>query len=340
MANLTSIIAFSVLPMLISIVGIVGNSLTIFALYYAKRKRRYNFHHNWCTSTIYIINLSVIDLLICVMILISWFSAFNVMTFDDGRIVFNDTSIWWCTFTVHFQTFLGALDVSAIALISLTRAMTIANNQRWETLCARKRNVFMFLLSQWFLTLGLYAPTFQQTFKRSREEMGFCYPVNENSTFGYAKHTHIRYAIYGVAAVMIILSYLYILCYVSRVSKRNTFVLTTKNAQIRNRRNIQIAKTMAIVAFSSIFLFLPWFLVQILRTLKIMDQETYTLAARITYQIFILPYCINMFIYVWKKNDYRRAIMDAISVIIPKYLQNKRNRTTQSRRIDISQQRT
>ena len=262
------------------------------------------------------------------MILIHGLSAISFMTFDDGRIVFNDTGIWWCTFSVHFQTLLGALDVSAIALISLTRAMTIANNQRWETLCARKRNVFMFLSSQWILTLGLYAPTFQQTFKRSREEMGFCYPVNENSTFGYAKHTHIRFAIYGVAAVMIVLSYLYILCYVSRVSKSNNFNLTTKDAEIRNRRNIQIAKMMAIVAFSSIFLFLPWLLVQILRTLKMIDEDTYILSAVITFEILILQYSINMFIYVWRKDDYRRAIIDGITMIIPNYLQCKQNGRT------------
>ena len=33
-----------------------------------------------------------------------------------------------------------------------------------------------------------------------------------------------------------------------------------------------------------------------------------------------------MFIYVWKKDDYSRAIMDAINMHNPKYWQNKRNR--------------
>ena len=328
MSYLTNIIVFSALPLLISVVGIIGNSLTIFSLYYAKRKRRYNFHENWCTSTIYIINLSFIDFLFCVVMLIQFFSAFHFMNYDDGKIIFKDTEIWWCTLTVHFQTLLGALDGSAIALISLTRAVAITSNQRWETLCEKKRNVFIFLLSPWIFTLALYAPTFQQTYKRSQERMGFCYPVMENSTFGYVEHTHVRYVIYGIIAIAIILSYLYILCYVSRASKRSNFVLTTKDAEIINTRNIQIAKTMAIVAFSSIFLFLPWLLVQILRTLKRIDEDTYILSAVITFEIMILQYSINMFIYVWRKDEYRRAIIDGITMIIPKYVQCKRNRRT------------
>lgn len=75
---------------------------------------------------------------------------------------------------------------------------------------------------------------------------------------------------------------------------------------------------MAIVAFSSIFLLLPWLVVQVLYTLNRIDEDAYVMAAVITFNILILQYCINMFIYVWRKDNYRHAIIDVFAMVIPK----------------------
>jgi hypothetical protein len=284
------------------------------AFYYAKRKRRYAFHENWCTSTIYVINLAFIDFLFCVTMLMQVFYSFHYMNYEDEHVIFNDTDVWWCTMLAHMQILFGSLDGSTIAFISVMRAVAVTSNQKWETLCERRRNVFIFLLFPCFFTLIIYAPTFGQLYKRNRET-GHCLPVMEDSTSWYVKN--IRYVIHAIVGATILLSYFYILCYVSRhsrASKDFNFVLTRKNSKHVNSRNIKIAKTMAIVAFSSVFLFLPWLLVQILHTINYIDEDIYGLWYMITYTSLTLQYCINMFICAWRKDGYRHAIIDGCSI--------------------------
>ena len=328
----TIVIAISVpFYYFISVTGIIGNLVTILALYYAKRKRRYGFHENWCTSTIYVINLAFIDFMFCVTMLIQVSTPLYYMSYEDDHIIFNDTDVWGCTLVTHMQILFGSLDGSAIACISVMRAIAVTSNQKWETLCERKRNVFIFLLSPWFFTLVIYAPTFGQLFKRNRET-GYCLPVMEDSTSWYVEN--VRYVIHGIVGTTIILSYFYILCYVSRhsrASKDSHFILTREDSKLVNSRNIQIAKTMAIVAFSSIFLFLPWLLVQILHNLNRIDEDAYILCSMITYAILSLQYCINMFIYVWKKDGYRQAILDGFTICNTNKYAKKRNPTTLSK---------
>ena len=69
----------------ISIIGIIGNLVTIFAFYYAKRKRRYGFHESWCTSTIYVVNIAIIEFLYCLTILAQYISGLYYMTYDLFR---------------------------------------------------------------------------------------------------------------------------------------------------------------------------------------------------------------------------------------------------------------
>ena len=49
--------------LIVSIIGVVGNSFTIFAFQYAKLKKKYQFHRSWRQVTIFIWNLSLVDLL-------------------------------------------------------------------------------------------------------------------------------------------------------------------------------------------------------------------------------------------------------------------------------------
>ena len=263
--------------------------------------------------------------------LAQYFSGLYYMTYEDDNIIFNDTGVWWCTLLTHMQTFLGALDSSAIAFISLMRAVAVTNNRKWETLCERKSTVIIFLLCPWIFVLVLYAPIFQRLFKRN-QDIGWCNPVIEDSISWYGENA--RYVIHGVVGVAIVPSYIYIFWYVSkhsRSSKQSNFILTTEDSNLVNSRTIQIAKTMAIVAFSSIFLFLPWLLVQILHNLNKIDEDAYTLAAIITHDIFILQYCINLVIYIWRKDGYRRAIIDTFNMVIPTSMRRKETQRHNSR---------
>ena len=313
------------LSIIISVVGIIGNLLTIVSFYYAKHKRRYRFYENWQTSNIYIVNLAIIDFGFCVCIQIQAFSAISFISYENGHRTYDDPDSLWCTFSTHLQLFFGCLDSSAIGLISLTRAIAVTNNKRWEIFCEKKRNVWIVILFPWILSTILYIPAFQVRLSRDLET-GYCYPKLEELTTWYVKT--IRLVVHGVMAITIIMSYSYIFFYISkhtRASKRSSLMLKNENSKLVHSRNIQIAKTMAIVSFSSIFLLIPWCVVQILHVINNIDPEAYTVWHVVTYAILILQYSVNIFIYVWRKDEYRRALTDVLFVILPKCLRKNRN---------------
>ena len=60
-------IVVHILPVIIFMVGILGNLITIISTYFAKWKRRYGFDENWRTSTVYIQNLAMINFMYCAL---------------------------------------------------------------------------------------------------------------------------------------------------------------------------------------------------------------------------------------------------------------------------------
>lgn len=176
-----------ILSIIISVVGIVGNLLTIVGFYYVKHKRRYRFHENWQTSNIYIFNLAIIDLCFCICITIQVFSAISFMSFENGHRTYYDPESLWCTFSAGFQTFFGVLDSLAITLISLTRAIAVTNNSRWETFCEKKANVIIVFLFPWILSAMVYLPFYQVKLSRN-VNTGVCYVKPEELTSWYVKN--------------------------------------------------------------------------------------------------------------------------------------------------------
>ena len=321
MAAQTSInIIVGIISLFISLVGTLGNLLTIVGFYYAKHKRRYKFHENWRSSIIYIINLSVIDFFFCACIQIQVFAALSFVSYENGHRIYHDPDSLWCTFSTHSQIFFGILDSSAIALISLTRAFALTNNSQWELICEKKRYVSTFIAFPWIFSILLYFPAFGHVFARD-VATGFCYPKIHASWYV----ENIRYIIHGTSAIAILFSYCYIYFYVSKYSKeQNKFNLNSANSKSIHSRNVQIAKTMAIVSFSSIVLMLPWSVVQILHASHMITPETYSLLHVVTYAILILQYSINMFIYVWRKDAYTKAIMDVVYIFLPNFIRKRR----------------
>ena len=47
----------------VSILGVIGNAVTLFAFRYAKDKKKFRFHRSWKNITVFIWNLALIDLI-------------------------------------------------------------------------------------------------------------------------------------------------------------------------------------------------------------------------------------------------------------------------------------
>ena len=304
--------------------------MTIVSTYYATKKRRYGFHENWYTATVYIQNLALIDFLYCLVLMIKWVYEINMhirhyANDENGNHNLYEKDTLFCNVFVHLQIFLGLCDKWAIVVIGITRAIAITNNLKWENICDRKRNVAAFILFPWIVSIvicyiydGIYdGPDGTEDIFSRNMNTGVCAAVEirAEDMFKYILN-------FSLETTLIIFSYLYIFFYVtkqSRLSKSNTSGnFFDQNIQRFRLRNIRAAKTMAMIAFSSIFLSLPMFVTILLYHMKTISNDSYSLWGLISLNIFILQYSNNLFIYVWRKDENMCAIMDIVPLVNPK----------------------
>ena len=336
-------IVLGVLPLLVSLIGVIGNLVTLVSTYYARKKRRYGFHENWYTATIYIQNLALIDFLYCLIMLIRWFYFILLQI----RQHYNDTKghheaykkdTILCNIFNHLGIFLGTCDNYAIVLIALTRAVAITNNRRWENICDRKRNVAIFVVFPWIWSF-VFRSLWSQELHSRNADTGFCSPEEITSiiVFRYIFH-------FPLESVIIFSSYLYIFFYVTRTSEafnQNETVFSGENVSLIRSRNIRLAKTMAMIAFSSILLGLPMFVTLLLAEMNMIDKHGHSLWLIITYNVLIIQFSNNLFIYVWRKDEHMCAIMDILSMIFPKCITTEQKigideRKNASKKVNLS----
>ena len=76
----------------VAMVGVFGNLLTLFALPYAKKKRNI-LSDNWNTSTMFILNLALVDLVFCVICIPSFSIPFLTQNWKYGNMPCNGNAV-------------------------------------------------------------------------------------------------------------------------------------------------------------------------------------------------------------------------------------------------------
>ena len=106
---------------LLLVLGVLGNALTLWAILYATRRNKPQFEgDNWYKTTVFILNLAVVDMVYCLFTLgymfygfLLWLKAVD----EDG-----ETS-GICKFFLLNLQHLAQVDGWSIALIAITRAI-------------------------------------------------------------------------------------------------------------------------------------------------------------------------------------------------------------------------
>ena len=125
---------------------------------------------------------------------------------------------------------------------------------------------------------------------------------------------------YSLQSLLIILSYIYIYCYVKKQSRSKESLhaqFGQEQSNLSRSRNIGLAKTMSMIGFSSILLSFPMMFVFLLFLIDKIDSNSYSLWGLICYNIMIIQYSNNLFIYVWRKDEHMHAILDLLSWMFP-----------------------
>ena len=121
-------------------------------------------------------------------------------------------------------------------------------------------------------------------------------------------------------SLLIISSYIYIYCYVAKQSRSKESLhiqFGQDQSNLSRSRNIGLAKTMSMIGFSSILLSFPMMFVFLLFLIDKIDSNSYSLWGLICYNIMIIQYSNNLFIYVLRKDEHMYAILDLLSLMFP-----------------------
>ena len=113
-----------IVVLVISIIGVIGNTVTLFAFQYARLKRKYNFHTFWNRATIFIWNLALVDLL----------SSIN-MTAMYVQLVFRPTSInnkVVCVSQIMVRDIFVLISASSVACIAVVAMVGVTKNILWN----------------------------------------------------------------------------------------------------------------------------------------------------------------------------------------------------------------
>ena len=139
------------------IAGIIGNLLTLVAIPYATRKRRYNFQNTFWKTDIWILHLAFCDLVFCIFCAPHYFIPYLGFRYPQGP-----GSDYMCTFSFIITILTFTNDWLLVAIVSLTRVFIVKTPEKWEIFCNNKLYVFLAMISTWIFQVLVMLPIFIQ----------------------------------------------------------------------------------------------------------------------------------------------------------------------------------
>ncbi|XP_038044666.1 melanopsin-like [Patiria miniata] len=289
------------MTILISILGIIGNTLVITAVPLSKKLRT--------VTNVFVLNLSVSDLLSCLFL--PW-DAVAVLSEDGWPL---QQANWLCSMTAFVLITGNNCTVNTLALIAINRWIGITKTHATTRRIYTRRNIACMLVVAWFFPLcSALVPVFTDFGEFGYEpRYSSCLWVRDNP------YTHLYGLILGVCffpiqLIIITLCYAAIYRYVIKTSRRTvgrdvTTVSGTVNgigSGIRKQlwqRKVAVTKNLAYVVLAYIILRTPSVVALIPLGFDWSIRMT-PYAAKITF----FGCCINPMIYATSHPDFKEAL--------------------------------
>ena len=315
----------------IALVGIFGNITTLIAIPDAAKRKTHNIDKDYRTTTIFLLHLSFVDLLHCVL-----------MAIPRGIMFLNNASpfgIYGCQIVMYSGMSIFVADMLALALVALSRCLDIALTTTWTNFCSKRRNVFMLFVLCW--AIGLMVIPIMLTLHSYGIEMGWncetggcgfirnC-KVLENSiqlnqheepTGKCYVPMEIWRTIYSIIFFVPFSSLLVIICSYSIIfwkvhqSKRN-FLKEERILNILKKRQLKMTCTTLILILLNVLFWLMAIAIIAVRydkklsdPWKPMNTKEY-MAYSVFINIFEIQYALNFFVYIFRSPQYRSAFID------------------------------
>jgi len=281
-------ITVSCLVIVISILGVVGNSLTIAALVRSPKLRN--------LTVAFIISLCASDMVCCVAVMP--FSAFYFITGKD----FAADSPVLCVLQPTLRYCNVGVSLLTIAMITINRCVMITFHEHYARIYTKK-SVALMVAFTWIFALTLLIPTLSGKFGRFGYDA-----MNGSCSIMGSSTAKMSYFLIGflIPCIVIVVCYARIFCVVRKSDLR---VRGHSQKGAKGSRSIstggsdwRLTKMILAVFLSFVFCYLPATVV------KVADRRSnYPNMHLIAYVFIYLSACINPVIYVTMNRQYRRA---------------------------------
>ena len=321
--------------LLVTIIGIIGNSLTLFAVPYAKWKRRHDFHVQFYTTHIWVLHLALAELIWCLIPLPVLF-VIPYLGFRYLQAPGMDVVVKAC-FVIGHQTVYT--DWLLLAFIVMTRAIHIKYPKEWKQFCENKIYVTILLLLPWVISTFYILPHVIQPSLDFGYHCLYGYstyiPTGEEPEPFLVENKWILDLLPGIVAfflplIMIIASFVVIWRCIKKVKTRRQSMTTVQRESDGGLTEMEIK-------FIMTFFFVCLFYVGAAVPLAVakMFRELRTPASMLVIvSVMFSQYVVNFILYAFRCKQYRAAYWDIIVLMCPKLsdIGNDSNQISTSRR--------
>ena len=295
---------------LIAICGTLGNVLTLVAITHAAKHNRYGLNQNYRTTTIFVLHLSFVDLCCCFILGPIYASMYFPKKWPWGANT--------CRMAYPIIVALSFIDWLALSFVALSRCINIIKPLFWRKFCDKKFNLVTMIAGIWiFGGLWVVPDVIEPSVIFGWNcENGQCSTIKSSDAPIICRLIGLGFVI---PAVVVIISYTIIICYVKKSSKylrkdRDSIPFEEQNVQNANRldgRDMKMTWSILFVSLCYIFCAAP------VTTLVVLHQKAsyyWILATGLYLSLFML----NFFVYSLQNQQYQKAYLDYLKML--KYL--------------------
>ena len=303
-----------IILLVVSIIGLIGNLLTLCAFQYAKIKKKFQFHRSWNHITIFIWNLALVDL----------FSAVNMTLLYIQLIFYPNTinNMMLCVAEITLRDIFVLINAASIASIAIVTFMGVTKNNLWKNFCDKSINVNVLIISLWIAGFVVYIPKLIKiSYILQNAEMKKAFDCG---TFFFTENlsfTTLCYEIpfHFVVIIIIILSYGITTLYATQINSN----INTRRDSI-SLRDTKTCKVAFLIFTIYILQCIPYMVCRLFfeKSLRVGFFIQFPLPQKISYAVYYTQFFPNIIIYVTRNECYRKAYICWIRAFFCCYFKN------------------
>lgn len=287
--------------LLILVCGTFGNLLTLVAIPYAAKHKRYELNRNFQTTTIFVLHLAFVDLSCSLVLGPIYLSTYFPEIWPWGltacKLVF--------PITIAFMF----IDWLSLSFVALSRCINLTKPIFWSNLCERKVNLALILVIIWILGIFLSISYIIEPGVKFgwNCESGLCGIVPASSKPILKWRTLI---LFFLPIIIVTISYALIFFHVKKTSRYLSRDEDSRSNRL-DERELKMTWSILMIFFCYLFCAAPI----IVLTILYQKASYYWIFAN---GLYLTLFMLNFIVYSYQNEQYQKAFIDYLKML--KYL--------------------